>query len=201
MTKDLKTEERIIKSAKEVFVRKGMAGARMQEIADHAGINKALLHYYYRSKDQLFSAIFKDTMSEFLPTLFSTLVKDIPLEAKIYTLAEAYIEFFRANPYMPMFILSEIQRDPEGLLRLFHVKQHLKFDVLQKQLEEGAASGSIRPISVKMFMTNLMSMLVFPFVAKPMLTGLMGLADPKFDEFMEVRKTEVPKFIMNALRP
>ncbi|MEJ0102141.1 MAG: TetR/AcrR family transcriptional regulator [Bacteroidota bacterium] len=110
--RDETTEERILEAARKVFVRKGMTGARMQEIADEAGINKALLHYYFRNKEMLFDTIFRQAAQKLFPQLNIIFESDMPLFEKIETFVATYIDVMLENPYLPMFVLGEINQDP-----------------------------------------------------------------------------------------
>lgn len=114
---DASTEQRILSAAKKVFISKGMAGARMQDIADAAGINKALLHYYFRSKEKLFEMIFKEVVKEFLPKINLIFESDKNLFEKIDMFCTEYIEQIRKTPYLPVFILNEINQQPEVLIK------------------------------------------------------------------------------------
>ena len=118
--KDSGTEQRILEAARNIFIHKGYYGARMQEIADEAGINKALLHYYFRSKDRLFETIFQQSFSKFVPVIGGILAGSDPWQKKIGAFVENYLQLLYSNPYLPQFILNEINRDPEGIRRLFH---------------------------------------------------------------------------------
>src|SRR4051795_1256053 len=113
MKKDLSTEEKILNAAKKVFLTKGLEGARMQDIADEAGINKALLHYYFRSKDKLFETIFLQVANEFLPKVFAILQSEDSLFKKIELFCAAYIDQEIETPYVPIFIIREMNRDPK----------------------------------------------------------------------------------------
>ena len=110
--KDKSTEERILEAAKKVFVQKGMAGARMQDIADEAGINKALLHYYFSNKEKLFEMIFLEAASKLFPRINAIFSSDQPLFEKIESFCEEYIAVVMENPYLPLFVLYEINQDP-----------------------------------------------------------------------------------------
>ena len=101
------SEEKILNAAQSVFIQKGMDGARMQEIADEAGINKALLHYYFRTKQKLFEAILKKVFSNILPNLMDMVHSDLPIEEKLGIFIENYIDLLMENPYLPNFILKE----------------------------------------------------------------------------------------------
>src|SRR4051812_30053586 len=117
MAKDTNTEVRILEAARKIFVDKGLDGARMQDIADEAGINKAMLHYYFRNKEKLFDTIFTQVTTEFLPVIFSILESDEAFFKKIELFCSAYIQQEIKTPYVPMFIINEINRDPKALLK------------------------------------------------------------------------------------
>ena len=110
--KDLNTEQRILEAARKAFMHKGMSGARMQDIADEAGINKALLHYYFRNKDQLFEMVFKEAFTRFLPRLNQLIESDLGLFDKIETFVGDYIEMALQNPFLPLFVLNEMNKQP-----------------------------------------------------------------------------------------
>src|SRR6476619_6643320 len=114
LRKEQNTEEKILAAAKKVFLKEGMAGARMQDIADEAGINKALLHYYFRSKDKLFETIFTETSSRFIPRMNQVMDSDLPLFEKISMFCEAYISQMQQNPYIVLFIMNEANKHPES---------------------------------------------------------------------------------------
>src|SRR5262245_18627739 len=117
MKKDQSTEEKILNAARKVFRKKGMTGARMQEISDEAGINKALLHYYFRSKEKLFERVLHETLEEALPLLGKILNEDIPLFEKIERYVHAHISIISKNEYLPAFVIQELNRDPQKLLK------------------------------------------------------------------------------------
>jgi len=172
----------------------------MQEIADEAGINKALLHYYYRSKDQLFNAVFEEVMSGFVPRLFGLLNSDLPLEVKVYQIAERYTELLTNHRELPLFILSELQNDPKRITNKIPTGREV-FKNLEDQLKREFEKGNIREIKVEMFVMNLISMLVFPFAGRNLFQSVAGMDNDQYTAFLQERMIEVPKFIMNALKP
>ena len=195
------TEEKILAAAKKVFITKGMYGARMQDIADEAGINKALLHYYFRSKEKLFEVIFMEAAQKLFPKINSIFESDMPLFEKIETFTEEYITIISENPYLPLFVLNEINQDPETFLNKIWNKQ--KFPRPQKfleQIEKEVKKGTIKRISPLHLLINLISMSVFPFVAKSMIQFTMGLDELQFRNVIEQRKKEVSKFIIDSIR-
>ena len=112
-TKSVNTEDLILLAAKRVFLRDGFAGARMQDISDEAGINKALLHYYYRSKEKLFQAVFVSIMQQVMLDLNDIFISDLHLFDKIKLYFHKHISFMQQNPYVPGFIISELNRNPQ----------------------------------------------------------------------------------------
>lgn len=200
--RDQSTEQRILNAARTVFLRQGMGGARMQEIADEAGINKALLHYYFRSKETLFGMVFAEAMEQFMASIASILGQDLPLEGKIAQICHCYLNMLQANPYLPVFVMSEINRDPERITGL--LKSRMASWPIQhflNQVQEGVCQGLIRPLSPPQLLVHVISMCVFPFAAKPMLKTILQLDELGFEQFVELRKQELPVFIMAALKP
>jgi AcrR family transcriptional regulator len=195
------TQARILLSAREIFFIKGMAGARMQEIADHAGINKALLHYYFRNKETLFDAVFGQTILTLLPDLIAVFQSDRPLLEKIPAFFSIHIGFIQANPKIPHFIITEVSRNPDMILKGFKaLNQQKLFDQFAIDVSNSIKKGEIKPIDPMQLIINLLSLSVFPFLARPLLVTLFGLEEVEFEKFMENRKTEVANFVINALK-
>lgn len=199
--KDTGTEEKILAAACKVFTTKGMAGARMQDIADEAGMNKALLHYYFRDKDKLFETVFLAEAQKFFPTINAIFASDQPLFEKIETFVSEYIDEMLENPYLPWFVINEINRDPDQFIDKIWGKDNLpKPGKLLEQIDAEVKAGRIRPIHPVHLLMNMISMTIFPFVGKPMFTRNLRLSDKQFREIMEQRKKEIPGFIIHAIR-
>src|SRR6476660_2348313 len=141
--KDKGAEERILAAARKVFVKKGMAGARMQDIADEAGINKALLHYYFRSKEKLFEVIFQEVAAELLPRINQVLEADLPLFEKIEKFCSAYIEKIMQNPFLPLFFIDEANKQPDLFLHKIFGQQPPQTATFLKQVAEEVELGNI----------------------------------------------------------
>jgi TetR/AcrR family transcriptional regulator len=207
--RDGDTEQRILDAAHAVFVRRGTAGARMQEIAAEAGVNQALLHYYFRSKDRLSRAAFEQAASEFMPTVIQVLASDTELEAKVARIIELEIDHLARAPYLPGYIISEVTHHPERARQLITaVTRQAPEDVrpkvvtmLRKQLEARARSGRMRPIAPEQFIVNLMSLCIFPFAARPMILEMLGMDQRAFDQFIARRRQDLTAFFLGALRP
>jgi AcrR family transcriptional regulator len=198
---DKQTEEKIFESATEVFVEKGMDGARMQDIANHAGINKALLHYYYRSKDRLFDAVFEKITGKVFSKFAPVLDRNLTLEEKIRFFFKEHITFLQQNPRLPLFLLNEIYRNPERVKRLIrNIDIEKLWNMLADQHKEELARYKITKESIPQLMTSIASMSVFPFAARGILEGVFDKLGIDFDSFLEERKTFAAEFVIKAIK-
>ncbi len=199
--KDINTEEKIIRAAKKVFMQHGMAGARMQCIADEAGINKALLHYYFRSKEKLFIIVFQKAVQEAIPQIIKVFNTEAHLFEKIRVFVREYLDFISENPYLPMFIMHELSSRPEHLKKLLSsvkVDNSFIFNDIQKEVDK----GTIKPIKPIHLLVNIISLCVFPVVAKPMITEFF-IPNSDYDnyaQFLEERKEVVADFVINSIK-
>jgi AcrR family transcriptional regulator len=193
------TEEKILNAAQTVFIHKGMDGARMQEIADEAGINKALLHYYFRTKEKLFGAIFKKVFMQIFPNIMAMVHSKLPIENKLEIFIEKYIDLLQKNPFLPTFILKEMNRDPDFLASILksngvHPKEI--FAMFEKEMD----AGRIRRMDPCDLLINILSLSIFPIAAKPLMTIMFFENDKKaYDEFISKRKETVKEFILNSI--
>jgi len=199
-TKDENTEQQILNAAKNVFQTKGMDGARMQEIADTAGINKAMLHYYYRSKQLLFEAVFKNAFSLLAPQLNAILNDDSTVEDKVKNFTSNYISFIIKHPYLPNFIIQELNRNQDFIFKLKDNKDFPNLEKFKKQVDEEVNKGIIKPISGEQLFINIMALNIFPFIAKPLIMAFANADNKAYMQLMEDRKTEVANFIINSIK-
>lgn len=195
------TEQRIFDAAHEVFMQKGMDGAKMQEIADRAGLNKALLHYYYRTKEKLFEMVARSVINQAVPVVQKTIESDVPLLEKIANFIDFYVDLIRRNPFVPLFIVSELNKHPEQFFEKVMPKELPKPHIFIKQVEDAIARGEIRPIAPQHLVVNVVSMCVFPFLARPMMRMIMGMSQAEMNQFFDERKAVVKSFVFAALRP
>lgn len=193
-------EIQILNAAKNVFQKKGMDGARMQEIADEAGINKALLHYYYRSKQQLFEAVFKFAFNLLAPQLNQILNDDSSIENKIRNFTSDYIDFIIKQPYLPSFIIHEINRNPQFIIQLQNNPAFPNLDKFKQQVAHEIELKIIQPISAEQLFVNILSLSIFPFVASPLIKAILKLNNEQFQILMNERKREVADFIINSIK-
>jgi TetR/AcrR family transcriptional regulator len=199
-TRDQSTEEKILSAARKVFLNKGMDGARMQDIADEAGINKALLHYYFRSKDKLFEHIFLEVASSMLPRIFSIFQSDDTLFTKIEKFCEAYITQEIKTPYVPIFILNEVNRQPQAFLKKVLGNTRPPVEKLLQQIDQEIKAGIIKPINPLQLLLNTLSLCIFPFLASPMVQLITGMDTKMFKALMEERKKLVPQLIIESIK-
>jgi AcrR family transcriptional regulator len=199
--KDTDAKEKILEAARNVFMHKGMFGARMQDIADEAGINKALLHYYFKNKEKLFEEIFLEAASKLFSKVNDIVSSDLPFFEKIEKFCDSYITVVLENPYLPLFVLNEINQDPEYFRKkLWGKDKSPKAKKFMEQIAEEVKKGTIREVSPLHLFLNLISMTIFPFVSKPMLQMNVGLDEQQFRMAMEQRKKEIPQFIINSIK-
>lgn len=189
------TEETILEAAREVFIHKGFDGARMQDIADTAGINKALLHYYFRSKKLLFDKVFGELFFQFIGTLSEIFRRDIPFKNVVKIVVENYIELLKQHPLIPNFIIGEISRNPEEFYEMVKGRgfgYHVVFDKVQKATD----NNEIPAIDARDFLANLLSMTVFPVLARPLFVNAMfdNNAD-EFDSWLDKRKQSIYDYL------
>lgn len=196
---DSSTEEKIYDAARRIFLLKGMDGTRMQEIADEAGMNKALLHYYFRSKENLFKAVFKDIFTKFFSRVKETLFSDKPAEEKMIYFIDNYINMIEANPYVPQFIINEINRDPKMLKSLMFESGIEPQQILEMFLNE-AKLNNLTNTDPRHIVVSLLGMLILPFAARPLLQMVYFNDDAAaYNQFLRERKDVVKNMILKFL--
>ncbi|MBO9616211.1 MAG: TetR/AcrR family transcriptional regulator [Dyadobacter sp.] len=187
---DLSTEEKIKEAASIVFTKKGYGNARTRDIAEEAGINLALLNYYFRSKEKLFQIVMAERIDKLFGVLGPVLNDEsTTLEQKLERITESYINMLLEHPDLPIFVLSEIRNNPEQLSNRFQARKNLTESVFIKQLM--ARRSDVNPFH---FLMNLLGMNLFPFVAKPVLQPILG-NEEMYRQLMEQRKKLVPAWM------
>jgi TetR/AcrR family transcriptional regulator len=198
---DKLTEEKIFEAATDVFVDKGMDGARMQDIARHAGINKALLHYYYRTKDQLFNAVFEMITGKVLKKFAPVFDEKLTLEEKIRFFFKEHITFLHENPKLPAFVLNEINRNPARIKKLL---KNVHFEKLWLELYHQHKSElgkyNITEDTLAQLMVSIVALSVFPFAARGIIEGILDKVGLDFDDYIEQRKEFAAEFVIKAIK-
>jgi TetR/AcrR family transcriptional regulator len=197
------TEQRIFNAASDVFEEKGYTGARMQEIANRAGINKALLHYYFRTKEQLFRGVFQVLLKKMFEKIFSIFTEEIPFKEKIKILLDEHIEFMIRNPKLPIFLLNELSQNPalaEGIKEMMNYQQ-LRDIIYTRHAKELKGYG-IKKSDMPQLMVTVVSLSIFPVAAREMIKIMMPEIEDnkKFNAFMRERKTFASNFVIAALK-
>ena len=207
--KDLDTESKILDAARRVFTRRGTTGARVQEIAAEAGVNQALVHYYFGSKNELAERVFYEAAGRLLQTMSAIADPNATLEQLIERFVHGYIDTVRETPFIPGYILAETTQHPERLDTLMQraigavpgqlaAMAHTRVEQL---IAANVAAGTMRPVSPRQLLVNVMSLVGFPFIARPVLNALLTAQGQSFDAFLDERRRDLPGFILNALRP
>lgn len=202
--RDLDTEQRILAAAHTVFVRRGTAGARMQEIADEAGVNKALVHYYFRSKGELAAAVFEKVARGIFARLGEALLADAPIEETVERIVDVYLDQLSKTPFLPAYLIAEFSQHPERAAKFAESIAGTRgkaLDTLDRKLKAGVKAGTVRRIPTQQFLISLVALCIFPFAARPMVCAVLNLDARGFDRFIEERRTMLPRFILAALRP
>jgi AcrR family transcriptional regulator len=201
MTNDKQTEERIFEAATEVFEEKGLSGARMQHIADKASINKALLHYYFRTKDHLFEAVFSKVAQKMMAKFNPILEENLTIEEKIRFFFNEHIEFLSRNPKLPGFILNEINHNPQIIKKII---KNIDFKNLWKKLLEQHSKElpnyNITEENLPQLMTTIVSLSVFPFAARGIFETVFSDIGVDFDDYIEKRKEYAAEFVIRSIK-
>jgi AcrR family transcriptional regulator len=194
------TEEKIFEAATIVFEEEGLSGARMQSIADRAGINKALLHYYFRTKDHLFEAVFTKLAKKMFMKFNPIFENNLSLEEKIRFFFKEHITFMQQNPKLPGFILNEINHNPQRIQKLI---KNIEFKNLwlkiMEQHKDELYKYNITEETLPQIMTTIASLSVFPFAAKGILEVIFENMGVDFDKFIELRKNFAAEFVIKAI--
>lgn len=194
------TEDKILEAAKQEFIKSGFKGTSMQQIADAARINKSLLHYYFRSKEKLFSAVFSFAMQKFIPHALEIITSSDSIFIKIEKIVYKYIDVLLKNPFIPVFILHELNRNPQRIHDLL-LQSGINPDLVFKNLITEKDKHMIRDVDPVHLFTNTLALCVFPVGASPLLRKILFNDDKVlFQQFMQERKAEVTSFIIHAIK-
>lgn len=198
---DKQTEEKIFEAATEVFIDKGMDGARMQDIANQAGINKALLHYYYRTKEHLFNAVFEKIAGLMFVKFAPVFDENLTIEEKIRFFFREHITLLQNNPRLPGFILNEIRRNPQTIKKILKNVNFRKFwMMLYEQHKDDLDQYNITKESIPQIMTSIAAISVFPFAARGIVEGVLDNMGIDFNRYIEERKEFAADFVIKALK-
>ncbi len=194
------TEEKIFEAAFKVFQLKGFKGARMQEIADEAGINKAMLHYCFKNKELLFEAVFMNAFGKLAPQINEIFKSQDSIFEKIKKFTDSYISFVMNYPFLPQFIIQEMNNNPEFVTKFLKKENRPDPTKLIHQIENEIKLGILKPINPKQLLIDIFSMTVFPFAAQALLKGMIQVSNEEFMQLMEERKKYIYEQIITSIK-
>ena len=199
-TKDTSTEDRIKAAARKVFHQKGYAGTRTRDIAEEAGINHAMLNYYFRSKEKLFEIVMMETMAYFFQGV-GTILNDesTSLEEKIERVVANYIDLLLEEPELPTFMFNEVRANPEPFVENTPIRQALQNSVLARQYAEAVARGEITEPNLFQTLLNVIGLVIFPFIAQPIMLAINKISKEQYKALMFERKKLIPQWIKTIL--
>jgi AcrR family transcriptional regulator len=199
----LTTEEIIINAAKKIFVQKGYAAARMDDIAAEAGINRALLHYYFRSKEKMFEIIFDKAFVQFFSGITGILTSEKSVFEKIPAIVNHELDMLAKMPEIPLFMLGELSREPEKILSKFRmapVSIHAALKEFDRQLVIEREAGLLKPITGFSLLINVMSLCIYPFAAKNLVQFIQNINNEDFINLATGRKQEIIDFLIAGIK-
>ena len=198
---EIQTENLIKQKAKILFFQKGFLNATTQEIADEAGVNRALIHYYFRSREQLLDLLLQETLKEKKEKVRKVLTSEIPFREKIANFIDTIVDYGLTYPYLDNFIISETARSPEKVDVFCSMDRVKSSDLIREQLEEEINNGKIASISAEHFMINLSALCNYPLLAKAVLQTIHGMTDAAYRKFLLDRKQIIYRTIFNEEMP
>lgn len=195
-SKDNNTEQRILEAAKQIFLRDGLQGARMQDIADLATINRSMLHYYFRDKEMLTHETMKSVIAQFIKTFKENLNSDISFDEKVKKYIETEVDFAFNNPNMLIFALHEASKDPEFFKKIIENKRSANF---RNQLKEAYQKGEIKTKDIEEFVITVSSLCMFPFIAGPIYMMIFRWDQDKWENYRKTLRKSLPKLIKQVI--
>ncbi len=190
-------ESKIIEAAKGLFMEKGYVDTSMSDIAARMGINRPVLHYYFRTKDRLFQAIFGMIIQEIVP-IFQDIItaRDISITERITNVVDAYYEVFRKNPLLPLFVVREIDRDVDHIINAINnspMSQNYSYRTIAVSLRAEMAEGKLNTVPLSVLFYTFYGAMTFPFLAKKLSDRISGNNGGDFDRLLEQWKPYVIK--------
>lgn len=200
-TENINMEQRIIQAAKQVFIEKGYAETGMGDIAAVVGINRSGLHYYFRTKEKMFEAIFTDIVLSFIPSIHNIILQDKPIHDRIAEIVDVYFEVFKKEPLFPVFIVREIQRDVTHLLNTVSNLEIGRYAAqIKEMLQTEMKNGKIKETPIEFIFYTFYGLIVFPFLSRP-LAEIVFYGNASFEEKLQAWKTYIVRQIEFLLLP
>jgi len=188
MAENQQTEQLIKDTAKNIFFKKGLLSATTQEIADEAGVNRALIHYYFRSREQLIETILDDAINETREKIYAIFESNEPFKEKISKYLDIFIDRDVEYPYIQNFVITEMTRNPEKMKEHSSRKKNYMQKLILPQLRREMELGRIPTIDAEHFMVNMMSLCSYPLIAKPFIQDVFSFDTKDYKAFLKERK-------------
>lgn len=193
------TEEKIKEAARKIFLQKGFEGATTRDISREAGLNCALMNYYFRSKEKLFASVFEEMLHLFFQGMITVLNKPISLKEKIIELIDHDFQTFKRNPSLCIFVLNELHRNPDQLINIIQSAKTQTALLFELQLKEAIDQGSVRPVKMQHVLSLLLSNTQFIFLGKAITMSTWQMDEEGFDTYAEDHKQLITEMIINFL--
>ncbi|MFO7977623.1 MAG: TetR/AcrR family transcriptional regulator [Bacteroidales bacterium] len=199
MTKNRNTEQKIFEAATQLFLEKGVDRTSVRDIANKAGINLALMNYYFRSKENLFDAIFSDLVKKNTRKLVEILDSELPLKEKVSTYVATYVDVLSNNPLLVSFVMSTLHRSMEKIKGMKDVSNLYSTNRFTQQVEEEIARGTLRYTNAPHFFVDMLSLIAFPFAIKQLIMDRNQMDNAAFREFINQRKQHIPQMLLGPV--
>lgn len=204
MSDNQNMEEAILNAATKLFLEKGFKSTSTTEIAKKAGCNQALVHYYYRTKDRLFEAIFQNKVKFFIGALLGVENENLPYQEKLANKIESHFEAIKTDPKLPLFFFNELSTNPkriEAIKTSIGDLPDLAFSKMDSELQVEIKKGAVRPIEIRDLLMTIVSLNLFVFIGEPMFKIMTKQSDEAYSKFLEHRKKENVRIVLNSLKP
>ncbi|MDW7693596.1 TetR/AcrR family transcriptional regulator [Flammeovirgaceae bacterium SG7u.111] len=204
MNTEQNMEQVILEAATKLFLDKGFKATSTTEIAKEAGCNQALVHYYFRTKDRLFEAIFEKKMKYFINSLLQINNEDLPFEEKLKKRIASHFDVVSENPKLPLMLFHEINTNPkrmESIKTALGDMPQLVFQHMQKELDIEIEKGTVRPMNIHDLLMTIVSLNIIVFLAEPIFKTITGISDETFKELQQRRKNENIAIIIRSIKP
>jgi len=200
-TEYTEVQVKIIDEARKLFVKKGLKGTTIRDIASESGVNVAMVNYYFRSKEKLFDTIFEEAFTILFERIFQVMDSDLPFFEMVRKWIYAYFETLTENPDFPNFVLNELVANPRKLNEKFSGKNpHMVFMKLTKRIKEEEAKGTIHSVHISDFLLSVISLMAFPFIVRPIATSVLNLSKDEYMKFLSKHREYIVDFVIRAIK-
>ena len=194
-------QEKIADIARNLFVKKGLKGTTVRDIAAESGVNVAMVNYYFRSKEKLFDTIFEEAFTLLADKLFYLVDSDLPFFELIRKWIYSYYDMLFEYPDFPVFVLNELVANPQKLSEKFKsMKPYRLYVKLSERIKDEEVKGTIRPVPIPDFLLNVISLSVFPFAISPVATQFLDLSESDYMKLLDGHREYVADFVINAIK-